>query len=345
MSRASGRAQGTAQVRTQVRTQKRRAALRIAGLALCISLFVAPHASAAEPAAPWHDRVAAPGSTVQVGDGVYMVSGSGGELSVSNRGRIGNAGFIVGERGVIVIGVGTSARHGEALLAAIRRVTDKPIALAVVTHTRQEFLFGAAAFRKRGVAVHMHRLAAGLLAARCDHCLKTLRGELGKGEMRGTTMFKPDRVFDASHVIDDIGRPVRVLHFGHASGPGDIAVFDERSGTLFAGGLIDHRRIPDVQDATLPGWHAALDAMAALPVTTVVPGHGPAASARVIATTRTYLAQLEARVRQLVDRGAALSEVPSASALDDFKDWDQPAIHRRNASILFVRIEREINFK
>ncbi len=297
-------------------------------------------------------RIAAPeseapgGVTVRVADGVYLVRGSGGELDADNLGRIGNAGFIVGDRGVLVIDVGTSYRHGAAVLAAIRRITDKPITVALVTQVHQEFLFGAAAFREQGIPIRMQRNAANLMAARCANCLKTLRKLLGDDEMRDTAMFKPDQLFDDSHTLDAIGRPVRVLHFGHSSGPGDIAVFDERSRVLFAGGLMDQQRIPDVQDSTLPGWRAALDAASALRVATVVPGHGPAAAAGLIATTRRYLDHLEARVRQLVQDGAALSDVPDASGLDEFKDWDQyDTIHRRNASILFVRVEREVNFK
>jgi glyoxylase-like metal-dependent hydrolase (beta-lactamase superfamily II) len=292
------------------------------------------------------DRAVADRPAVQVADGVYMVRGTGGEADATNRGRIGNTGFIVGDRGVVVIDVGVSHRHAVALLDAIRRVTDKPVVLAIVTHVHQEFLFGAAAFRERGIPIRMQRSAAELMAARCTKCLTTLRRLLGEDEMRDTAMFTPDQVFDNSHTFDAIGRPVRVLHFGHSSGPGDIAVFDERSGVLFAGGLMEQQRIPDVQDSQLPGWRAALDAIEALPVSTVVPGHGPASSPGLIATTRRYLDRLDARVRQLVTNGAALSEVPDASGLDEFRSWDQyDTIHRRNASILFVRVEREVNFK
>jgi glyoxylase-like metal-dependent hydrolase (beta-lactamase superfamily II) len=245
-----------------------------------------------------------------------------------------------------VIDVGTSYRHGDELLEAIRRVTDKPVVLALVTHVRQEFLFGAAAFRDRGIPIRMQRSAADLMAARCANCLKTLRRLLGEDEMRDTAMFKPDQVFDDSHTLDVAGRPVRVMYFGHSSGPGDIAVLDERTGVLFAGGLMDQQRIPDIQDSQLPGWRNALAAMDALRVSTVVPGHGRATSSGLITTTRRYLDTLEARVRQLVMDGAALSEVPDASSLDEFKEWDQyDTIHRRNASVLFVRVEREVNFK
>lgn len=311
------------------------------GLAMLAGCATGGRFLAAEP-----DGQVAGGTTVQVADGVYMVRGTGGEVDSSNLGRIGNAGFIVGDRGVIVIDVGTSHRHGDELLEAIRRVTDKPVVLALVTHVRQEFLFGAAAFRDRGIPIRMQRSAADLMAARCANCLKTLRRLLGEDEMRDTAMFKPDQVFDDSHTLDVAGRPVRVMYFGHSSGPGDIAVLDERTGVLFAGGLMDHQRIPDVQDSQLPGWRNALAAMDALRVSTVVPGHGRATSSGLITTTRRYLDTLEARVRQLVMDGAALSEVPDASSLDEFKEWDQyDTIHRRNASVLFVRVEREVNFK
>lgn len=285
-------------------------------------------------------------AALQVGDGVYMLRGQPGEVDTGNLGRIGNAGFIVGESGVIAVDTGTSYRHGKELLAAIARATDKPIRLALITHTRQEFLFGASAYRERGIPVHMHRKAAELMVARCDGCLKTLRRELGDEEMLGTAMFKPDGMFDATHRLELIGRPVQVIYHGHSSGPGDIAVLDLRSGVLFAGGMIDHQRIPDIQDSLLPGWRNALLALRGLPVRRVVPGHGPVATAESIDTVLRYLAQLETRVLELFRSGAALSDVPDKAALPEFAGWDQyEIVHRRNASVLFVRMEREQMFK
>jgi glyoxylase-like metal-dependent hydrolase (beta-lactamase superfamily II) len=225
-------------------------------------------------------------------------------------------------------------------------LTDKPVRLALITHTRQEFLFGAAAYREQAIPIHMQRKAAGLMQARCERCLKTLKQVLGDDAMQGTAMFKPDREFEQSHSIDTIGRRIQVLYYGHSSGPGDVAVLDVQSGVLFAGGLLDQLRIPDVQDSDLDGWTRALQALRGLPIKVVVPGHGPLASAKVIDSVDRYLAQLQARVQDLLQSGAALSEVPDALVLPEFALWDQyETIHRRNASILFVRFEREQMFK
>jgi glyoxylase-like metal-dependent hydrolase (beta-lactamase superfamily II) len=283
---------------------------------------------------------------VEVGAGVYMMQGAAGEVDAANLGRIGNAGFIVGDGGVLAIDTGTSFVHGQALLAAIRRVTDKPVRLVLITHTRQEFLFGAGAYREQGIPIRMHRAAAGLMRSRCERCLKTLRQQLGDEAMRGTEMFTPDAEFDQPQALDLIGRRVQLLYFGHSSGPGDVAVFDAQSGVLFAGGLLDQLRIPDVQDSDLDGWHQALRSLRELPIRTVVPGHGPAASAAVIDAVDRYLTALSARLMALLRDGAALSEVPDAAALPEFAAWDQyETIHRRNASLLYVRFEREELFK
>jgi glyoxylase-like metal-dependent hydrolase (beta-lactamase superfamily II) len=287
------------------------------------------------------------GRVVEVGPGVYLVPGTGGAADEQNGGRIGNAGFIVGDRGVIAVDTGTSYAHGLALLAAVRSVTEQPMRLALVTHARPEFLFGGMAFRERGIPIRMHARTAGLMASRCDGCLKVLRQTLGDAAMQGTAMYQPDETYDAPHVLELIGRPVQVLHFGHSSGPGDVAVLDVRSGVLFAGGLIDVGRIPDIQDSDLDGWHAALLALRALRVATVVPGHGPSASSsHALGGVERYLGQLEAGVKARVTAGGSLLGVAEETELPEFENWDQyNIIHRRNASIAFLRFERQQMFK
>jgi glyoxylase-like metal-dependent hydrolase (beta-lactamase superfamily II) len=316
---------------------RRRSVVALAGLWL--GAAAVPRAVAV-PAAP-ADRV----PVVRVGSDAYMLPGLPGEPDAGNLGRVGNAGFIVGRSGVIAIDTGTSYRHGTALLAAIARTTDRPIRLALITHTRQEFLFGAAAYRERGIPIAMQAEAAGLMASRCDNCLKGLRQLLGDEAMAGTTMFKADQAFTDPQQIDAsalIGRPVQLLYFGHSSGPGDVAVFDRRSGVLFAGGLADRQRIPDIGDSDLPGWQNALRALQALPIKVVVPGHGRAGPAATLADTAHYLAQLQARVASLLHSDTPLSEVPDATDLPEFERWDQyDTVHRRNAAIAFLRLERE----
>lgn len=284
-----------------------------------------------------------------VAPGVWMARGLGGEVDLANRGRIGNAALIAGPLGALVIDSGVSRRHGQALLAAARRVAPQPLRALLLTHVRQEFVFGAAAFQDAGLPVLMHPAAARLMRARCEGCLKTLQRVLGAAEMAGSRVAVPDRLVEVGDTTlsEAIGRPLQLLAFGpqaQSSGPGDLAVWDATSGTLVAGGMVDAETVPDVQDADFTGWRQALAAFARLPgLRQVVPGHGPLAPPAQIGRIAAYLDALEARCADLLAAGTPLSEVADACDLPAFAGWDQfETVHRRNASIVYLRQEREL---
>ena len=182
--------------------------------------------------------------------------------------------------------------------------------------------------------------------------MKTLVSLLGVDEMAGTRVPRPDIEIlgpDTADRLPDIGRPVRLLMAAPGQpgvSPGHLAVLDERTGTLFAGALLDAGTIPDVQDADLAGWHAALTALARLPLRRIVPGHGPAAGAGLVESVDSYLGQLEQRTAALLQAGTALSEVADAVDLPAFAHWQRyDSTHRRNASIVFLRQERALMLK
>ncbi|HXF45455.1 MAG TPA: MBL fold metallo-hydrolase, partial [Burkholderiaceae bacterium] len=142
---------------------------------------------------------------VEVADRVYVLRGAAGEPDARNLARVGHSAFVVGDRGVAVVQTGVSYRHGEAIIAAVARVTARPIVLAIITDPAQEYLFGAAAFQARGIPVLMHRRAAELMAARCETCLRNLTRLLGAEEMAGTRVAVPDRLIDGDVELSDAG--------------------------------------------------------------------------------------------------------------------------------------------
>ena len=191
---------------------------------------------------------------VEVAPGVYAMLGSGDAVAPRNHGIVANNGFLVGKRGVVVIDTGASYRYGRAMIEAIRRVTPLPIELVVITHQAPEFVFGAAAFRDAGIPVLAHRRTAELIAARCAICLANLRRTLGEEEMSGSRVTVPDRTVEATTRIDVGERPLELQYFGAAATPGDLAVRDIRTGVLFAGALVSVGRIPELRNASIPGW-------------------------------------------------------------------------------------------
>ncbi len=280
-------------------------------------------------------------TATRVAPDVYALIADQGDIEPANGGFVGNLGYLVGERGVVVIDAGISYGFGERMRATIAASTSLPVALVVLTDPIQEFHFGAAAFQDRGVPVLAHRDAAALIAQRCETCLKRLRVTLGDDAMAGSRVVVPDRLIDGTTTIDVGGRDIELLYLGLASAPGNLAVFDRRSGVLFAGGLVSLGRIPRLRDGDLDGWIAALERLQKIPATLIVPGHGPIATQAEARQTLAYLRALKQKVHALYAKGTGLSAAVAGGDLPAFASWSlYPTLHRENVQELYVRLER-----
>jgi hypothetical protein len=101
----------------------------------------------------------------EVAPGLFVHAGAVQLMSAQNMGAIANVGFVVGEEGVAIVDTGGSVAQGEALLKAVRAVTDKPISYVINTHMHPDHVFGNAAFQGSGaVFVGAERLPAALSA-------------------------------------------------------------------------------------------------------------------------------------------------------------------------------------
>ncbi|HUU73463.1 MAG TPA: MBL fold metallo-hydrolase [Burkholderiales bacterium] len=297
-------------------------------MALFIAALTSPVAVAQQP------------QVLRVANNVYALIGTADTVTRDNRGRVANAGFIVGPYGVVVIDTGVSYRHGKQILDAIRDVTSLPVELVILTHAVREFVFGTAVFEEGGARIAAHSETRDLMKARCAQCLVHLVEDLGK-EMDGSRLVLPNVLLDDSRHIRAGGVEIEVLYYGWAATPGDVAILHSESGTLFAGGLVSTNHVPAIRDADFEGWQKALQELLALPLHRVVPGFGPPSDKESIRATAHYLQALDLRARTLYEESASLLEAVDQASIPAFSGWHAyDPNHRRNA--LHRRLQLEI---
>lgn len=250
----------------------------------------------------------------QIAPDTYIFEGRLEHFTRANGGNILNPGFIVTDDGVVVIQAGPSRLFGEEMRAAIRKITPRPIVKVYVSNQHPDYFLGAQAFKGIPVAAlpgtikGIEREGPGMLDA-----MYRLAGDW----MAGTELTIPTEPVRAS--VESFGKHrLRLIALdGHTAA--DLAILDETTGVLFAGGLVFAGRMPTTPHADIPRWLAALDALAALPVATLVPNHGNIRNdVSAIDETRDYLQWLDGFLRAEAAAGKDMAEVLNAPLPERF---------------------------
>ena len=301
-------------------------------IAVMLSLGISPVAWARGSALP----------VEQIAVGVFVIPSPLADPGLDNRGRVVNTGFIVGESGVVVIDSGANYAHGQAIIASIERQTRKPIRLLINTHPHPQNVLGNSAFAAKRIPILATKATRLAMNERCPLCLKALGDSVGADAMKGTSIRLPDEDHQGVERQTIAGRRLRLLHFGHGHTEGDMAIFDEESGTLFAGDLAYHGQIPHLAESNTLGWIAALEQLAALPIRRLVPGRGATGEAVDLNATGRYLRELRTTVERAYAQGLSATEIIGRAELPEFAGWHGYATrHGRNVQHLYFEIERE----
>lgn len=273
----------------------------------------------------------------KIAEDTWVVEGRLEDFSFSNGGNIVNTAFIATPAGVVVIDSGPSRRYGEQLLAAIRRVSDRPVVKVLLTHHHPDHFLGNQAFPPASLAALPGTLAA--LKAEGGAFTENMYRLTGDW-MLETEMVVPTQAL-APGILEIGGHRLELLALdGHTQT--DLAILDQRTGVLFGGDLVFFQRAPTTPHARIDRWLASLDRLAALPFKTLVPGHGPVTQdAAPIAQTRAYLAWLQRSMAQGADAGLDMTEMLARPLPAEFRQLAvEPEEYRRSVSHLYPAAEQ-----
>lgn len=277
-----------------------------------VVLFALLQAGPAKPGVP---PAPAHFTLVELREGAFAAVAKPGD-----RASVGNAGFVIGSDGVLVVDAFATPEAAQELLTEIRRRTTAPVRWVVNTHYHLDHVGGDSVFAKEGAVILAHENVRAWV--RTEN-LKW-RAEIKPEEKAMLAALPlPDVVYRDGLTLWLGGRKVEVLtRPGHTGG--DSLVFFPDGDVVFAGDLVWKETVPNLVDANTRDWIKTLDGfLADHPSSRVVPGHGEVGAALDVRYFRDYLLGL----RSTVERGVAQGK--SGPALVEYV---LPLLRRRFAS-------------
>ncbi|HEX4885208.1 MAG TPA: MBL fold metallo-hydrolase [Casimicrobiaceae bacterium] len=275
----------------------------------------------------------------------WFFQGEAGMASAANRGFMSNAGFVVTGDGVVVFDALGTPVLGEAMVAAIRKVTRQPIRRVIVSHYHADHVYGLQPLKRAGAEIWAHRLGEQYFTSGvADERLAQRRRDLFPWVDEKTAVVKPDLWIDGDTDFRLGGLTFRILFAQGAHSPEDVMLYVVEDRLLFAGDLLFAGRVPFVGNADSKGWLVAMDKMIAVKPAVVVPGHGAVSRdvERDLVLTRDYLAFLRDAM------GKAVAELETFDEAYAKVDWSRfkglPAFeqaNRINAYGTYLRMEQE----
>ncbi len=279
----------------------------------------------------------------EVADGIWMHKGLHEIPTPKNAGDLANIGFVVGQDAVAVIDAGGSRDVAERLLVAIRQVTGLPVKYLVLTHMHPDHTMGASLFMDMGAQIIVHENLPAALASRAETYQANYGRLIGAQRMILSNVVQVDALTTGIAEIDLGGRILHLAQTPTAHTDNDLRVFDDQTGTLWAGDLVFAEHTPAL-DGSITGWLAALDDLREFKADRVVPGHGPVSLPwpEGMEDVYSYLSAIAQETRTAIKQGESLSQAIThvgESQRDKWQLFDE--FNARNATAAYTELEWE----
>lgn len=271
---------------------------------------------------------------VEVGPNAFAYVQAGGGLGISN------AGLILGDEGALAVDALFMPPMTQAFIAAIKRVTQKPVRQLVNTHHHVDHTMGNQYFLPTQIISHANcrreMVRVGLPVDRLAELTPQFADEI-----RQINLTLPDVTFDDRLVLHFGDRVIELLYLGPAHTIGDTVVYLPQDKLLFAGDIAFHYVTPLAFEGHVSGWIRVIDRISKLDVETVVPGHGPVGSKAELREVRDYLALLRREANKCFQEGMNDWQAAKSIRLRWYGQWAEPERVLANVRKLYQEFRRE----
>lgn len=251
----------------------------------------------------------------ELGDGLFAYLQPRGQWGYSN------AGLIAGDGESLLVDTLFDLNLTREMLDQMRPITDtRPIGSLVNTHANGDHCYGnelvpdrATIYATVACAEEMTEVPpplVDLLKQNIDFAGWAF-GDFDFSDISGRA---PDETFESELRLTVGGTEVIVRDLGPAHTKSDSIVIAPGARVVFTGDLVFNQGTPIAWAGPVSNWIKACDTIAALDVDTIVPGHGPIATAQEVLDVKRYFEHVVAEVEKR--RAAGMSAMDAAFDID-----------------------------
>ncbi len=251
----------------------------------------------------------------QVRANVYEVTGGSGA----------NAGFIVGQKGVIVVDAKMTPESAREMIAAVAKVSSLPLEAIVLTHSDGDHVNGLVGFPEN------------LPVISTENTYQEMKQAISEGPLLN---YLPSITYHQELTLRSGNTVIKLLYFGPGHTSGDTVVYIPELKVAFLGDLVFVGRDPLIhrqKGGNSFGVVKILKEVLKLDAELFIHGHGEVLDR---AGVEKAIAELEAKqqqVKALVDQGKSLDEIKAALKVQEAPV--PPARTRRPSLVEIIYLE------
>ncbi|MFJ5219609.1 MBL fold metallo-hydrolase [Streptomyces sp. NPDC088354] len=236
-----------------------------------------------------------------------------------------NAGFVVGDSGVLVVESLSNGRLASQVIGAVRTVTSLPIRFLVNTSFHGDHCFGNFAFPAQTVIIH-HEATKRVIDERFEQDRAFMIDLLGANVgIEEVVPRSADLAVSGSCSLDLGGKHVDIDHIGFAQTDGDLVVRMREDDIVFVGNMLQAPPpafpwlLEGRADEALATYRRLYDILD--DGTLIVPGHGRTMRRADILHSIAYLEKLTGLARDARDKGLPDDLARRALEMKEYRDY------------------------
>ncbi|MFV1993748.1 MAG: MBL fold metallo-hydrolase [Acidiferrobacterales bacterium] len=284
-------------------------------------------------------------SATRITEGLFVIHGPLDLPNKTNKGFMNNPGFVITNKGVVVIDPGSSRGTGEMVLREIKKISSQPVVAVFNSHEHGDHWLGNEAIKLAypDVIIYGHENMKQAAETDGDNWVKIFK-KATEGTMTPTKAVPPNKTVKPNEIIKVGGISFRIHNYGQAHTKGDIMVEVVEKKVLFVGDIALYKRMPRMNDASFKGNINSLNKALALDIKYYVPGHGITGGKEVITPFLDYLTLMRTSVTRLYD-DSLLDYEMKIKMRPDFVAWqnwvDFPEEFGRHIGVAYLEVEKE----